>query len=120
MPSSRRMYAIDVKLSVLQRREWFNALGKVILQEDEKDHEFLRIDMGWGIRNGGPETLKQLPYEVDAPYCVRCVRRHLQLAVFEERSNRGRTVETREAIQRRSQRDSADNEELDGKSPSEQ
>ena len=72
--------------------EWIDAVGKEVLQEDEKDHELLHIDMGWGIRNRGPETLMHLPLEEDAPARVRSVRRHLQLAVFEERSNWGRAV----------------------------
>ena len=43
------------------------------------------------------------------PTCEhRCVHQHLQLAVL-ERPNGGRALETREAIQGRSRRDSADN-----------
>ena len=65
-------YCATFALDVCHRRrtvrppeegEWIDALGKVVLQEDEKDHEFLRIDMGWGIRNRGPETLMQLPWK---------------------------------------------------------
>ena len=52
----------------LPEGEWIVALGKEFLQEDEKDHELLRIDMGWGIQ--GPETRMHLPLEVDAPACV--------------------------------------------------
>ena len=47
------MYAIDVKLFVLQRREGSVEEGKEVPQEDAKNHEFLRIDMGWDIRNRG-------------------------------------------------------------------
>ena len=45
------------------------AEGKEVPQED--DHELLRIDMGWGICNRGPETLMPSFLELDAPDCVR-------------------------------------------------
>lgn len=68
-----------------EEREGSVEVGKEVQQEDEKSHELLRIDMGWGIHNRDPRALEHLSAKVYSPTLVRCVRRNFHRAVLEEK-----------------------------------
>ena len=57
--------------------------GKEDPEEDDEGHELLGIDMGWGIHNVLPETLKQTSLEINTPALVRRIRRHLQVTILD-------------------------------------
>ena len=68
--------------------------GKEDPEEDDEGHELLGIDMGWGIHNVLPETLKQTSLEINTPALVRRIRRHLQVAILHsKRPHRGCALE---------------------------
>ena len=64
IPCHLRVRCTPVRL--LEEGEGSVAKGKEVPQEDVKGHEFLRIDMDWGICNRGPETLMHSSLEIDA------------------------------------------------------
>ena len=73
-----------------KKRERGVGKGKEVLKEDVERHEFLRIDMGWGIGTRGPKSAMQGPPEIDAPAQIRRIRRDFRLAVLDlERPHRG-------------------------------
>ena len=59
-----------------------DGVGKEVPEEDAKGHEFLGIDMGWGIYNRQPAPPMKGALGVDAPPHVRRVRRHFQVTIF--------------------------------------
>ena len=59
-----------------------NGMGKEVLEVDAKGHEFLGIDMDWGIHNRRPAPPVKGALGVDAPPHVRRVRRHFQVTIF--------------------------------------
>ena len=76
-----------------------NGMGKEVLEVDAKGHEFLGIDMDWGIHNRRPAPPVKGALGVDAPPHVRRVRRHFQVTIFEKKSPHRRT-----ALKRRQRR----------------